>query len=87
MAIKGIDNLEMGLRKYNGGDAVISISHKLYGSQKIKCKFDCIVDEQRIGFRVKSGQEIYIYKEDIKSFDVNDVIFFEDDIMGVEIKI
>ena len=87
MAIKGTETLEQALQQKNGQVAVISTSHKLYGDQKIKCELDCICDSQRIGFRVKSGQEIYVYKNDIQSFDVNDVMFFEDDVMSIRIKI
>lgn len=86
MAIKGISILERALKQHNGNDAVISISHKLYGDQKIKCKFDCIIDEKRIGFRVKSGQEVYLYKEGVESVSIDDGIFFADDVMSVNIQ-
>lgn len=87
MAIKGIDNLEEVLKKYNGGDAVISISHKLYGNQKIKCVLDCIIDDNRIGFRVKSGQEIYVYRSEIVTFYIGEEIVFSDNVMQVNIKL
>lgn len=86
VAIKGIDNLAKVLSEHTRDDAVISISHKLYGDQKIKCKMDCIVDENRIGFRVKSGQEIYLYKEEIKYIYVSNNVFFSDDVMQVNIQ-
>lgn len=87
MAIKGIDNLEQTLKQHNGEDAVISISHKLYGGQKIKCKFDCIIDENRIGFRVKSGQEIYVNRDEIISFRIGKKgAWFADDVMQVNIQ-
>lgn len=86
MAIKGIGNLEKALKEHGGDDAVISISHKLYGDQKIKCKLDCIVDEERIGFLVKTGQEIYMYKDDVKDYCVDDGIVFSDDVMDVKLQ-
>lgn len=85
MAIKGVETLEQVLQQNNGKDAVISTSHKLYGDQKIKCKLDCIIDAERIGFRVKSGQEIYMYKSEIESVSIDGAIFFADDVMSVSI--
>ena len=87
MAIKGIETLEQVLKQNNGKSAVISTSHKLYGDQKIKCELDCIVDDERIGFRVKSGQEIYMYKNEIESISINDWVFFADDVMSVDMYI
>ena len=87
MAIKGIETLENVLRQNNGKSAVIGTSHKLYGDQKIKCKLDCIIDDERIGFRVKSGQEIYVYKNEIERIDTDGIVFFADDLMGVRMQI
>jgi hypothetical protein len=83
VTIKGVDILEKVLQKHNGEDAVISIFHKLYGSQKIKCKLDCITDSNRIGFCIRSGQEIYIHKDKIVNFNVGSPILFEDDLMTI----
>jgi hypothetical protein len=85
VAIKGIDILGKELQKHNGEDAVISISHKLYGNQKIKCKLNCIVDDSRIGLYIKNGQEICVYKNDIINFQINQYILFEDDLMSIKI--
>ena len=62
MSIKGINEL---LEKYNGKDATIRISHKLFGTQKIELELEYIFDEDRIGFRAGNGQEIFIYTRDI----------------------
>ena len=67
METKGINILEKAFRKNNGADATISISHKLYGKQKIRCTLDGFCDEQRIGFKVKNGHDIFIYSVDLKS--------------------
>lgn len=87
MAIKGLDKLEKALQQYNGKDAVISTFHKLYGNQKIKCELDCITDEARIGFVIKNGQEIYMYKNEIKEFNVDNGLSFEDDVMRIDVQI
>lgn len=84
---KGINILEETLRENKGTDAIISISHKLYGSQKIKCELDYIFDSERIGFRVKNGQEIFIYKSEIVDYGIKDGIYFADNIMKIEIKL
>ena len=83
---KGINILEEILRENKGKDAIISISHKLYGPQKIKCKLDYIFDDERIGFRV-NGQEIFIYKSDIIDYGVKDGIYFADKMMEIKIKL
>lgn len=84
---KGINTLEEILRENQWEDAIISIFHKLYGTQKIKCKLDCILDEQRIGFKVKNENEIYIYRVDLIDYGVKDGIYFADDIMKINIKL
>lgn len=84
MNIKGINEL---LEKYNGKDATIRISHKLFGTQKIELKLSYIFDEDRIGFRVGNGQEIFIYTNDIIDFGIGDSIYFADDLMRIDIKL
>lgn len=88
METKGINELKKVLEKHNGEDAVISISHKLYGNEKkIKYKLDYFLDERRIGLRVKNGQELYIYNNELQDYETNDNIFFEDDVMRIDIKL
>ena len=84
MSIKGINEL---LEKYNGKDATIRISHKLFGTQKIELKLSYIFDKNRIGFRVGNGQEIFIYTNDIIYFGIGDGIYFADDLMRIDIKL
>lgn len=80
----GIAELLEVLKKMTGVDAIIRICHKLYGDQKLKCEINPIIDN-RIGLCVK-GQEIYMYKDEIKEFSVKDGIFFADGIMSIKIK-
>lgn len=87
MEIKGINIIEKALKQHKGEDATISISHKLYGDQKIKCKLDYIFDEVRIGFRVKSGQEIFVCKNNLVNYGTKDGIYFADDLMEIRIKL
>lgn len=86
MEQKGINILEKALKKYNGKDVEIHIFHSLYGEQKIKCCFDYIFDENRIGFKAGKN-EIYILRSGIINFGVKDGIFFADDIMEIRIKL
>ena len=82
---KGINILEKALKENNGKDATISISHKLYGDQKIKCKLDYIFDDVHIGFKAKDGQEIFIYRDKLIDYSIKDGIYFADKIMGIKI--
>lgn len=85
--MKGINAIEEMLKRNKGEDATISISHKLYGDQKIKLKLDCTVDESRVGFKVENGQEIFIYKNEIVDYGTKDGIYFADDVMKISIKL
>ena len=85
--IKGINILEEAFHKGNGKDATISISHKLYGNQKLRCELDYTWDNERIGFKAINGQEIFIYRKDLVGYGVEDGIYFADDIMEIKIKL
>lgn len=87
MEIKGINILEEVLSKNNGKDATISISHKLYGDQKIRCELDYIFDNERIGFKAINGQEIFIYRQDLINYGTKDGIYFADNVMEIRIKL
>ena len=86
MEIKGINELKKVLEKHNGEDAVISISYKIYTDKKIECRPEFFIDERRIGFRIKKGQEIYIYRNELQNLGIDDEVFFEDNEMRVNIK-
>ena len=85
MEIKGINELKKVLEKHNGEDAVISISHKIYKDEKIKCNPEYFMDDKRMGFRIKPGQEVYIYRDELQNWGIDNEIFFEDDVMRVSI--
>lgn len=87
MEIKGISELKNALELHNGKDAVISISHKLYGDQKIKCKLNFFADEKRVGIRIKSGQELYVRKDGLYVDVIDDHILLADDMVCMNIGI
>lgn len=87
MEKKGINIIEEALKGYSGKDAIISTSHKLYGEQKIKCKLDCVLDEKRIGFKVKNGQEIFVCRDEVVDYGTKDGIYFADKLMEIKIEI
>lgn len=87
METKGINILEAALKEYNGKDAIVSISHKLYGLQKIQTQLDFIMDNERIGVRVKNGQEIFVYQKDLVDYGTKDGIYFADELMEISIKL
>ena len=85
--IKGMNIIEEALKEINGKVATISTSHILYGGQVIRCQLDYIYDENRVGFRVKNGQEIFVYKKEIRDFGIKDGIYFADGLMKISIKL
>ena len=86
METKGVNILENVLRKNQGADVMVYISHALYGNQKIKTKLKYIYNEKQVGILV-GEQQIYINKCNIKNYGVKDGIFFADDIMEIKIKL
>ena len=82
---KEIQELVKTMQEVKGEDAIISIFHKLYGEQKLKCVLNPIADE-RVGFNVKD-HDIYIEKDKINKIRLGDDIYFADDIMEIIIKI
>ena len=87
METKGINTIEKALQEHKWENAMVSISHKLYGAQKIRCKLDYIIDEERVGVRVKNGQEIFVYKNEVIDYGTKDGIYFADDLMEINIKL
>ena len=81
-----MNDLKEALKKSNGVDAVFSICHALYGTQKIKHKLDYIFDDERIGFKIKDGNEIFIYRKDLVDYGTKDGIYFADDVMCIKIR-
>ena len=79
-----IKELIKAMESIKGDGAEISIVHKLYGDQKLKCNFSPITND-KIGFNIK-GQEIYINKDEIKKVCLKDGICFADDVMEIHIK-
>ena len=84
---KGINIIEEALKRHQGIDATVSISHKLFGNQKIKCNLDCIFDTERIGVRVRDGHELFIYRKDLVDCGIKDGIYFTDNLMEIKIKL
>lgn len=82
---KEIKELISAMQKIKREDAEISISHKLYGEQKIRCNFTPITDE-RVGFYVNK-HDIYINKNEIKNIKLGHDIYFSDGLMEIMIKI
>lgn len=86
MEKKGICTIEKAFKKYKGEGATISIFHKLYGDQKIKCKLNYIFDDERIGFKANEDHEIFVYRNEIVDYGIKDGIYFADNVMKIYIK-
>lgn len=86
MGTNGIKEMIEILKKINGECVWIHIKHDLYGEQNLKCAFQLLSDEERLGF-LMGKQEIYIEKSKIKNMGVQDNLFyFADNLMCVKIR-
>ncbi len=86
MGANGIKELVETLKSINGENVWIHIHHDLYGDQNLKCAFQLLSDEERIGFLI-GEQEIYIEKSKIKNIGVQDNLFyFADELMCIKIR-
>ena len=66
MDTNGIKEFIETLKNINGKNVWVHITHDLYGDQNLKCAFQLLSDEERLGFSLGS-QEIYIEKNRIKT--------------------
>ena len=86
MVTNGIKDLIDKLKKISGVDVWVHIGHKLYGDQNIKCAFQMVNDEKRLGF-LANGQEIYVEKNEITDIGIKgDLFYFADKIMCIKIR-
>ncbi len=86
MGTNGIKELIEILKNINGENVWIHIKHDLYGDQNLKCAFQLLSDEERLGFLIGT-QEIYIEKNRIQNIGVQDNLFyFADDLMCIKIR-
>jgi hypothetical protein len=86
LGTNGIKELIEILKNINGTNVWIHIKHDLYGDQNLKCAFQLLSDEERLGFFL-GEQEIYIEKNRIKNIGAQDNLFyFADDLMCIKIR-
>lgn len=82
----GIKDLIEELKKIEGTNVGVHIENALYGDQNVKCAFQIVNDEKRLGFLV-NGQEIYIEKDKIKNIGIKGgLYYFADEIMCIKIR-
>lgn len=71
------------LQKINGTKVIINTSHEWFGKEKYKCEFCLINDKTKLGFKLL-GNEIYLLKTEIKSFNIIDKVFYiKDSLMEI----
>ena len=71
----------------NNKAGVVTITHKLFGIQKISVDEIYTFCDDRIGVRIKK-QDIYIPTQDIKAFEGSaDKLSIESDLKKIEIKL
>ena len=86
MGANGIKELIETLKSINGHNVWIHIEHDLYGDQNLKCAFQLLNDEERLGFLI-GHQQIYLEKSKIQNVGVqDDLAYFADDIMCLKIR-
>ena len=86
MGTNGIKALEEKLKKINGENVWIHIKHDLYGDQNLKCAFQLLDNEERLGFLI-GEQEIFVEKDRICNFgEQDDLIYFADELMCIKIR-
>lgn len=86
MGANGIKELIETLKNMNGYNVWIHIKHDLYGDQNLKCAFQLLSDEERLGFLI-GNQQIYLEKSKIQNVGMqNDLVYFADDIMCLKIR-
>lgn len=86
MGTNGIKELIKELKKICGADVWIYTSHALYGDQNLKCAFQLLNDEERLGFLVNE-HEVYIEKNKIENIGIKeDLFYFSDDLMCIKIR-
>ena len=86
MNTNGIKDFIETLKNVNGESVWVHITHDLYGNQNLKCAFQLLNDEERLGFSL-GAQEIYIEKSKIKNIGAQDNLFyFADDLMCIKIR-
>lgn len=86
MNTNGIKDFIETLKNINGENVWVHITHDLYGNQNLKCAFQLLNDEERLGFSI-GEQEIYLDKSKIKNIGAQDNLFyFADDLMCIKIR-
>lgn len=86
MDTNGIKELVEKLKTINGENVWIHIANDLYGDQNLKCAFQLIDNEERLGFLV-GKQEIFIEKAKICQVGAhNDLFYFADELMCIKIR-
>lgn len=74
-------------QEMNGQNGVITIRHKLFGTQKISVDKICTFWDDRVGLTIKD-QEIYILIKDIISYvNDNDKVLLDSKMKKIEIKL
>jgi hypothetical protein len=81
-----MDKTIKGLQHLIGKEVEIVTIHEWFGKEKYNCKFDLILDDRRIGFKVQNS-EIYVLRSDLEALEaVNGVCRIKDFLMEIIIK-
>jgi hypothetical protein len=82
-----VKELKKKWQEINNKAGVVTITHRLFGKQKISVDSICSFWDDRIGARIKK-QEIYIPIEDVMLYESNgDKVMVGSNIKTIEIKL
>ncbi len=74
------------LYSLEGENVEITVSHRLFGNQKVNCPLHIVEDEERLGFYVKDEAK-YVWKKELYDYGFkNGVYYFADDLLSIELK-
>lgn len=81
----GIEELKNVFEKFIGKDAVICTFHQIFGKWEIRCTFNFFMDDQRLGIRIREGDELYVYRDKLYIDVIDNHILLADDMLRMEI--
>ena len=82
----GIRDFIKEIKNIEGRRVNVSIAHKLYGNQTIRCNIQILDDESRLGFHI-NNQDIYINKTELCDFGITKgTYYFASKLMRIELK-
>lgn len=68
------DEIYYKLKRFNGKNVTVYVTHKIYGTHKISCTFNLLKDKEKIGLTV-NGHEIYVTSDELEEIKYSTSMF------------